>query len=463
MARPVYLVFKIGNNGGIKHRMLVDYYDPLEWGHTPRQEASHFTNWMKTVYLVMRVNRGWNYKDMITPQGDTILGSGAIPDTLNIKHVDYRERAGTLDLDAVATEIGDPDLLTKLRSKNPYDILDATSKNISETLVKDSRVIPLQDVSDLNAVTSGSHTIGTAKDYATITAYFADVGTLTGDITGTVETSMTLTANSLWGVTMGSNDANLLTNTAHSGDPTAGNIITTTYTGGQTIDIRGTRTGTHTIDGLSFKWGTTPGSNRYMIQDAVGVAINNSTIKNCMFDGEERSNASGIYNNNPTSSSIKANNIGWGLNYAFITDENSVVYDNCGSYNATNDGFWMNNNSGTLRSCYSFASGGSDFNANISSMTRNNLASSDTTATGTAPQISLTTANEIETTDTDPAFMQPKSGSTISTNGNTTHAVATDAIGTTWDASDPSIGPYQFVSGTSVPVFNKHYRNQGQM
>lgn len=443
---PVYLICKVGNNDLIHSRMVVDYYDPLEWGHTEAQEAVHFSAWMKTVYAIVRVPRSFPYKEYVKPRGVIIPGDGlSRVDEYDKKRDDYRARSRLLDFDALAIKMGDADLRTKLSSRNPVEIIDAETFAIDESLFKDSTTEPREDLRDFNVITSGTHTIGTAKDYATCSAFFSDIANLTGNLTGEVQTDVTETAQSSPSADRGGFDITLNPDTDHGGDVTAARQITSTYVANFPIDLSFAGSGNTIIDNLRFNWGANPSSVKYLLRSDTA----NHTWKNLYIDGQSHSNGRGIYITTSTSTnSFVVNSGAWDLAWGFVSDQAGHTFDNCTAYNNTTYGFWEGGTTGTTRSNGSFDSGTDDFN-NVASVTKNNLASSDATATGTAPQINLTTANEIYTTDTSANFLHPKEGATVATNGNTTHTESTDAAGVTWDGSDPSIGMFQFVAASS--------------
>ena len=459
MSNHVYLNIKVGNAANLKDGMVESIYDPVEWGHSAAQENAHFSRRHRKVYQPVRVPRSFAYKRMVSPLGRVLSGTGPLSGDFDMKSSDYAARSAAIDLDRLGVLIGDADLRTRLNSPNPVSIIDLSTKGISESEFVDPRTL-LKDARDFNAVTSGNHTIGTAKDYATVSAFFSDVGNLTGNISGTVETDTTETAQSSLTVTYNNFDFSLLTDLVHGGIVTAGHVVSSSYDAAGTILINGTAgTGETIVNGLNFAKTSNPGASKAFIQ----ASEINTTFKNIYMDGQENSNCLGLYFfGGGNVNGFMSNCISWGCNYGVVVDFAGSVIDNCGAYNCSISGMYGGSVTGTMRSCYSLGSTSDDY-ALISSLTRDNLASSDATATGTAPQINLTTANEIETSDTDANFMHPLNDSaTVWENGNTSHTESEDAAGVTWDASNPSIGPFQGVSaagGVAAMIHRRDFRN----
>lgn len=294
------------------------------------------------------------------------------------------------------------------------------------------------------AITTGSFTIGTSADYATVALFASDFGTQTGEITGTLISDTTETALADFNQETSLNDFTLNSNLSHGGNVTLGRTVNIAHSShGLNYGHAGGAFGV--INGFTLKR-TVNGSSaaRYLINAALS---NRRIFPQQMW----------IHGNNLTGggarvarSSKGGSMIAWDCSgIGLFFPSNSTTLENMGSFN-NGTGIDCSSNSPTIKQMWAFDNT-TDFE-NIASATGINLASSDATAFGTDPNINLTTADEILTDDTENGFGRPLGTSTIINSGGAPVNFTTDMAEDTFEAPYP-IGAFESVLSTSGTSF----------
>jgi hypothetical protein len=217
----VFLSVKIGDNGQYLDGMPIDIHDELNQKEPIERTLSP---WVKRCYRFIQIDRRMlpKIQELLPPVGySKVLG----PDGRPLKDPEkFRVRGGILPFADLATFTGKT--VTELRDQN-------TSKDIingllmPETIFKSSQTFsPEGKILDKGSISAGSYTLGTAKDYTTIALFFADIAaTLTGALTGTIQTALTETAITSLAIALAGYGFTLTSDTEHYGDFTAGNLI----------------------------------------------------------------------------------------------------------------------------------------------------------------------------------------------------------------------------------------------
>ncbi len=247
------LAIKVGSQPGImacKEGMPVSMY--------PDDEP--FSSHMKTVFAIVRL------KD-----SDRALVIDAMTPLVAFRKPAMACRK-YFDLDVLAMLGGDAKLADRWRTQGlEVPILDAREIDITKALMpSENHKFPM---GDLNAVTTGTYTVGTAGSYSNWTAARADIGTpLTGNLTfnqisATSEGAIgAQTSVNLAGFTLTCNS-----NSPHNGDPTQGyaiNLDIVTSADVFFMSLSGTAgAGLLEIKNLKFKYNSNiPTTSSYLIR-----------------------------------------------------------------------------------------------------------------------------------------------------------------------------------------------------
>ena len=168
-----FVYVKVGDqlsDRGIKHGMVVCYTDPAEYNPIISAHT-------KTVFAVLKVPAAWKDGILSTPT-----------DEAHVKRF-------WIDLDELEILTGRTGLVDSLFSKNPVNIIDCM--DLSPTIFRSTIVYNYDRpiINDVNAVSSGSYTVGSGGDYIAMSLAFADTANLTGNLTFTQISDITETAS----------------------------------------------------------------------------------------------------------------------------------------------------------------------------------------------------------------------------------------------------------------------------
>lgn len=431
----LFLQVKVGDQAqgqpfGKKDGMVIDYIDEDEWGVDFK-----FSDWTKKCFAVVEVDRSLKPSlSAMLKEHDTTL-------------TESRDRTNRIELSDLAGLVGDADLEDKWRSKSDIvPIVDARGKRFTDIVKPTADYDYKVGMMDLNAVASGSYTIGSgAQNYATISAFEADLANpLTGDITGTLETAITQTAICIFNTSYATYTCRITSDTPTYGDITAGHLVTGNFDD-QIFGITGT-TGTLQFDSFRFiQTAAQPGGQRRFIRcNSTKTLI----MRDLYIDGNSILNHFIYFLDNGTANIYNccffdllsgACESGGGP-HAGQNFYNNFVY-NC------ENGFDFNDGTGICYSNISFDSGTADY-VDGGNMTIANCADSDSTLpAGSGNKRGLTAAAEVETTSTEANFGHPLSNAVnVAKGGNTTHGSTRDISNGLW-LPDPSIGFKQVLFG----------------
>jgi hypothetical protein len=432
----------------MKHKMIIDYADELEWGRKiilPEHQKKCFATFIvDRKYLPLIKQQLISTGDDENPKGD----------------LSYRKRTGLIDLDLIPGIVGSSDLMDKWIGKDVIaPVVDLRSLDIS-TLIKPSSeaIISMQD---LNAVTSGDFDIGTAGDYLTFVAADADTNNLTGNISYTQISDITETAEAYFSVTGGSNTVTFDSDSPHGGDPTSGHLLSIGHNQqGLRINISSATTEVKNLRGKR----TVAGSNTLKAIFSGGGNTTNDDFHDLIADGN----------------SLQGQGISQSVVGTLTKVRNFIIY-NCGnkgmyiySNNHVENGLVYNCDYGldmrgqawTAENVSCFDNTTADFTGHSAATGKNN-ASSDASATnanwatGTDNQPSLTSSTEMELA-VDANMADPKSGGTVKSSGKAPTYSTVDMNGVTYASGYPT-GPKMLVSaatGTIIPNVMNYMRRR---
>ncbi len=426
----IYPVFKVGDKQtakgkeylGIKDGMLADVLDPQDW----KNGELVISDRMQKVYRIGKVNRLEKNKFL---SGQNEYGATIDKGVKSVDIKSYRHSAMFVDF----ADLGNA-LKTNLRADKDHGILDLTK--VSQILFKDSKDIDFTKriISDLNAISIGTCTIGTAGDYTTWRLFANDLADLTGDLTATQISDTTETDKSTLTEDLNNHHLKLTANKIINGNPNYGWKSILSVAGKFFFEIQIEGPGTCTFENL-YTYST---ANRLTLADfqtANVVAAFNLNMHNIMIDGNGMQNFGFHFTTNtPT---VKVHNCKiWDSRFSFysqisganLTAEN-ITIDNDGhsAYDLADQAVNLNN-------CVAINSTIADFR-NHGNATGNNNASDDGTAAngnwnvGNNNIINITPADEfISTKDTDDNYLNIKRTATIRDAG-CTPTIATNTTG----------------------------------
>ena len=414
----IYGIFKVGDLEGketMRDGALVTYIDPDVWN-------PDISDHMKKVFAIIKLNKSvWldKCKSSIQPIEDS---DGKL----------LHERAFAIDFDEIETELKLNSYTSNLRSGQKQEIIDGTKLSIS--FLKDVTNIEKRGLFDLNAVSSGSFTVGSGGSYTTWALASADMIDLTGNLTFTQISNITDSANLfIFGQQVGSNILTMTSDTPPNGDPTAGHIWTWAGAAGNlAISYKFKSTASSVVNLEKFNMDCTGAgfnSQSFIVQNTFSdVGLYN--IRDNIFNGGAGPRR-GIDLRSDTSTLSVWNNKLFNYSGAFgagiyvVTDSlhaNSRIENN--SVDNCQVGIEMNSLAGTLNNNVC-TNNTTDFK-NIGSATGNNNASEDTTSgngnwsTGANNNISITPSNEfVSLVDTVSTYLKVKSGGVCATGGKT--------------------------------------------
>lgn len=304
------------------------------------------------------------------------------------------------------------------------------------------------------AITSGTYTIGSGGDYATLNAFVADLGTQTGDITGRLISSSTVASNTFMSHDMGGFNLYLDADNDHGGDQTAAYVMTIAHNNNGINPASSVMSNEGMIEISGFRMNrTVAGSNTTKsLIAAFNFSQGDMNVHHMFIDGGGvAGNGIGDKNFATVTHQIWSNLI-WDCGYdgIFRFDENGdLTTENCTIRNC-NNGYLMEAGNGTdnVTNCAAFSNTIDDFSVINGTPIGKNNASTDDTAddwnTASGNLINLTEADEVlSTVDTSTDFMRPKSTGSIN-DGGTAPSITentTDITGTPYSGTYP-IGCY---------------------
>lgn len=322
----------------------------------------------------------------------------------------YRARKYRIDIEALKTVSSDPMIESKLLDKNTV-VETIDGKALTETAFLDTTKIIAEPIKDINAITSGSATVGAGKTYTTWALAWADVGNLTGNLNLQQETAITETAGAVSTVSL--NGYTWVNNAlpANYGDATyTGLLLTLNHTAhGFSLGMEGPGTlKIHDMDGTRAQADTNKG---FISTETIDAAFTAYIYRN-IYDGQTTNATNGIRWEDSTPILYFYSNIFFSINNAIFycgaggLNSASIIENNtCHTVTGTFSVFNVNNNGGTFRNNFGYGAGSDGVFYQIGSATGYNNAADDTScadgnwATGSGNKVSLTEANEVESTD----------------------------------------------------------------
>ncbi len=433
-------------NAFMKEGMVVAYHDEAIPDHGPISSLSDHT---KKVYVVVRISEA--YRENAATWTLPLYDEDEVLESIFDAPTPLYKRSRTIDLQQLATDLGDPSLYEAWASGNPVEPVDATKLNFGLLRVKRSDLKDYNDtvknppVKDTNAITSGTYTVGSGGDYATITLFEADFGTPTGNLTGQIISDINETSTPNFNIAS-SFDYIIDSDTPHNGDQTAGWFVTRNINANFITKGAG-GTGYLELKNFTVYSSASTGAGTRMID----CGLNSSAkfkVHDMFVDGRGRT-CSLIYLRYDQDKQIYNTTV-WGANISggtgiFVNTVTGLTIENCTMYDSV-IGMRMLNAAFTIENI-SALDNGTNF-TNTANSTANNCVSSDATIPATAndSHINVTTTDEVQSTDdtNGSLFMLPKTGGNM-TDGGKTPSISTEGMkGNAWNATTPSIGAFQW-------------------
>jgi len=240
-------------------------------------------------------------------------------DTPEKSNIPLRYSRVFFDEEKLQKKIKDPDFISKCRSPHALGIYDATAidlkKHIKYSLEHDWEGIPA--LHDWKAISSGTYTIGAGKDYSTYNAFVADITTQTGNLTGRVDGSSTISSNTFMSHDMANFDITIDSANAHGGDQTAADVLTVDHNNnGINMTTLMSNEGTVTITGFRINRSTAGSSSAKL--GIIGSNYTGEMIIHHMFVDGGGLAGSGISADNQTPVHKVYSNLIWDCNdYGF--------------------------------------------------------------------------------------------------------------------------------------------------
>jgi hypothetical protein len=406
----VMIALAVGDNGPVKrHGMVMSYLSEAEWGLGLHKIITRNT---RPAYAFMFVN------PKIIPLIKRHLGAihrrSAILNTMGepITHliaahgmyVDYWELGRALGMPFLAEEIQ--------QARDTVMVLDGTQLG-HEVFHYYATGIPARElVYDRYAIYTGLYTIGVSKNYATPDLFLADLGGLTGDLTGQVQTACTQTAaGATPSFLTNGHTLTLNSDVAPYGNFQNGRIVS--YSGDATcISLTVANSGSVggiVINDLNYLATGTLTADRGLVYGNVGGKDGTIlVIKNCLFNAQSKRFAISFYPDGSAWRFSCYNCVALSLTptgaygafqcFSTATNPNSGnIFENCIAYGCKY-GFSGISKNYKLNNCASFAPVTADYYLTASLGVFAKCASSDTTGSAAALR-SLTFANEFMSAD----------------------------------------------------------------
>lgn len=476
----LFVVFKVGDQEtaadkehyGLRHGDIVDYIDEEDWGVAIEDILSDN---MRRVFIIVEVDR--SYKNTFFGLSRYQRNSGR-PINEQMSD-DYKPRIGWLEISEFGNDIGYPDLeADALDPSTLVPIIDMRGQNpLTRINTGPHPLRSVRSVRDVNSVSSGSYTVGSGGNYATMAEAFADIGSpLSGNLTFTLTSDVTETASSACSADLNGNTFTITSDTDHEGDFDEGNIMTLNAGNGITwfnFTPTSTSGGAKIIlSKINAKLITSTTSNSGLVQSPnnANVVIDMySCIFNCgeySLCGLRADGAAGIRTlHNCIFTGCKGTNVAGILliaSSASDTYENITFYNNTmGIWNYSNVAFTARNlaSFNMADDCYSYGLAKSD---GLGNATADKCASSDGTGSEAGLR-SLTTTDQFQSlTISNADFLKPSEGGVLDNSGSTVSVTLnTQGIGGNVrpHSSVYSIGAHEYAaSGPTLPLLTNFYR-----
>jgi len=442
-------------NVGMKSEMLVDYLEPSEW-----DTELWLSDYERKVYPFIKVQKSW--KPIIIQALNPIEVAGK-----------ERERSGYINFKELETLTGIPGLESDILGGSSVPIIDGT--RLSPSIIKDSSKRIWEIIKDVNAVSSGTFTIGSGggDDYSTISGATADIANLTALLEFLLNSNIIDTGTAAITEALGGFTLRFGSNSPHNGDPTSGHVasfdgITHAFPHGEEGP------GISEVRDIQFKRINTTNLNTLLSLTVIATSFT-ALFHDLLFDLNAGVGRYGFRSLDPTPVCNFYNMLFWDADwYSFLLDANdgnaSSIYENITSLNPGRRSFSITSNPGTFRNTYGEAGSQGSFHSATVATGRNN--SSDDTgsdnanwSTGTGNVPSTPTSEFESVSDASSDFAKVKSGA-LSTAGAAV-AIAGNIAGIRGNAggrggATPSIGSDEFpvvAGGTSGA--SKILMNQG--
>ena len=305
------------------------------------------------------------------------------------------------------------------------------------------------------AITSGTHTIGSGGDYATLNAFTSDIGTQTGNLTGQFISDSTISSLTYFSHDMANFNMTLEADNDHAG------VIADAHN----ITIANNNNGIHPAGALMTNEGDFEIKGFRMTRTVAVSSSNKSLIAMHTYPGNYRvhhmfldgggvnGNGINIKERGPNERQVWSCLI-WDCNFQGIRKEGGTGGDyeieNVTIRNSGDHGVEIGSGDGeVVNNCAVFSNTNSDIEiTSAGTTTGDNNATTDDTAddfnTQNNNNINLTESDQVEsTTDTDSDFMHPKSTGVLTDGGKapTISGNTTDITGTSYSGTYP-IGCY---------------------
>jgi len=281
------VIFKVGDKTPAlnkqhlttKEGSLIEVIDEAYW-----QDAIEYivsSKQMHTVYAM-----GFVDPKFIPFLQSTLLQIGDKEDTK-----EYRSRNKLIELEHLATRtpglaVSPSTLVDAWRSKNQVpNLWDWTGLKESD-FIDASTKSNTPEIQDLNAVSSGSYTVGSGKDYSTWATAVSDIANLTGNLTFTQETDLTATSEGFLTESLNGYDLTFTSDTPHNGDFSSGWVTSLNYSTGTMIWISCEGSGNFYANDLNIQAITTTSSNQVFRTATISSSFN-GFIHDIIFDAND--------------------------------------------------------------------------------------------------------------------------------------------------------------------------------
>lgn len=371
------LVAKVGNGAAYKDGMIVDIL--------PDSVEAQVSSWTKNVFALVKVSQAvadactWG----VCADGET-RPSACAP---------------VIPLAVLAAKLtGAPaDVEAKWRAKDtPVQVYTASAALVAAD-VKRAKDVVFPDVPDLNAVASGTYTVGTSGNYTTLALAWADAATtLTGDLNFVVNSNLSVSSGAYLKITnLGGFTCSTYGDTAITGDPTVGRLLTLSTGGGDPLFIEDCHNGKTVLRDLRFVRSNNVDSTRGFIHarsNSATTAVWTCHVYNCFKNGNGNrargvrlSGGSGLtfWCHNVVVYNCAANGTSGGE--AFLVNASGgagkIRFENCvaeGCYKGFAGGSGQ-----TIRNCYAFGNTVGDIADTTTSYFVRYTYTADATANGT--------------------------------------------------------------------------------
>jgi len=311
------------------------------------------------------------------------------------------------------------------------------------------------------AITSGTHTIGTSGDYATLNAFTSDISTQTGNLVGQFISDSTVSSNTFFSHDMANFNLTLEADNDHAGVITDAHNITIAHNNNG-INPTGSMSNEGDFEVKGFRMTRSVGGSNTTKSLVVMFNFTGNMYTHHMFldGGGVNGNGVGIVDRASNDRQLWSCLI-WDCGYDGVYKSTGGVggdfdVENVTVRNCTNGANLEPGNSEVVNNSAFFTNSNADINLTTAGTTTgDNNATTDATAddfnTQSNNNINLTESDQVEsTTDTDADFMHPKATGVLTDGGKapTISSNTTDITGTSYGGTYP-IGCYLEQGGAS--------------